>query len=59
MGLTAGLEAEGLLKREREITSPQAGRIAVRQGNILAITFHPELSRDTRIHAAVLGFGTA
>lgn len=33
--------------------------IAVRQGNILAITFHPELSRDTRIHAAVLGFGTA
>jgi 5'-phosphate synthase pdxT subunit len=31
--------------------------IAVRQGNILAITFHPELSRDTRLHAAVLGFG--
>lgn len=34
--------------------------VAVRQASILAITFHPELSRDTRIHEAVLHFaGTA
>jgi len=33
--------------------------VAVRQANILAISFHPELSRDTRLHQSVLGFGTA
>ncbi|MCH7471763.1 pyridoxal 5'-phosphate synthase glutaminase subunit PdxT [bacterium] len=30
--------------------------VLVRQGNILAATFHPELSGDSRLHAAVLGF---
>jgi 5'-phosphate synthase pdxT subunit len=29
--------------------------VAVRQGNIVAATFHPELSGDNRLHAAVLG----
>jgi 5'-phosphate synthase pdxT subunit len=29
--------------------------VAVRQGNIVAATFHPELSGDERLHAAVLG----
>jgi pyridoxal 5'-phosphate synthase pdxT subunit len=28
--------------------------VAVRQGTIMAATFHPELSRDTRIHQAFL-----
>lgn len=28
--------------------------VAVRQGNIVAATFHPELSGDERLHAAVL-----
>ena len=43
-----------------EIVARHEGEIvAVRQGNILAITFHPELSRDSRIHAAVLGFAPA
>ncbi len=28
--------------------------VAVRQGNVMAATFHPELSDDTRMHAAFL-----
>ena len=28
--------------------------VAVRQGKVLAATFHPELSRDTRVHRAFL-----
>ncbi|MBA3915024.1 MAG: pyridoxal 5'-phosphate synthase glutaminase subunit PdxT [Acidobacteriales bacterium] len=28
--------------------------VAVRQGNIMAATFHPELSQDTRVHQAFL-----
>ena len=33
-------------------TGPAAGRIvAVRQGNLLATSFHPELSSDQRVHA--------
>jgi 5'-phosphate synthase pdxT subunit len=28
--------------------------VLVRQGKILAATFHPELSEDTRVHAAFL-----
>jgi len=31
--------------------------VLVRQDNILAATFHPELSGDSRLHAAVLAFG--
>lgn len=29
--------------------------VLVRQGNLLAATFHPELSTDTRVHALFLG----
>ena len=28
--------------------------VLVRQGKIMASTFHPELSEDTRVHAAFL-----
>lgn len=28
--------------------------VAVRQGNVMAATFHPELSQDTRVHQAFL-----
>ena len=28
--------------------------VAVRQGKIMAATFHPELSRDSRVHQAFL-----
>jgi len=28
--------------------------VAVRQGRIMAATFHPELSEDTRVHQAFL-----
>jgi 5'-phosphate synthase pdxT subunit len=28
--------------------------VLIRQGNIMAATFHPELSADTRVHAAFL-----
>lgn len=31
--------------------------VAVRQGNILACEFHPELAGDPRLHAAVLAWG--
>lgn len=50
--LSPGNGAEVVATYEGEI-------VAVRQGNILAITFHPELSDDTRLHQAVLGFGAA
>lgn len=41
-----------------QVVAQHAGEIVgVRQANILAVTFHPELSRDSRLHAAVLGFG--
>ena len=29
--------------------------VAVRQGNLLAISFHPELTGDTRLHSLLLG----
>ena len=32
-----------------------SGPVAVRQGNILATSFHPELTRDTRMHRLFLG----
>jgi 5'-phosphate synthase pdxT subunit len=33
-------------------SGPAAGRIvAVRQGNLLATSFHPELTGDSRVHA--------
>jgi pyridoxal 5'-phosphate synthase pdxT subunit len=33
--------------------------VAVRQGNLLAVAFHPELSGDTRLHALLLGMNGA
>jgi 5'-phosphate synthase pdxT subunit len=29
--------------------------VAVRQGNVMAVAFHPELSGETRLHALLLG----
>ena len=31
-----------------------AGPVLVRQGNVVAATFHPELTSDTRVHALLL-----
>ncbi|TDB77688.1 pyridoxal 5'-phosphate synthase glutaminase subunit PdxT [Micromonospora sp. KC723] len=43
----AGVEVLGTVT-----DGPAAGRIvAVRQGNLLATSFHPELTGDTRVHA--------
>jgi 5'-phosphate synthase pdxT subunit len=43
----AGVEVLG-----RVVGGPADGRIvAVRQGNLLATSFHPELTGDTRVHA--------
>ncbi len=33
--------------------------VAVRQGNVMATTFHPELSTDTRVHQAFLDLVSA
>ena len=35
-------------------TLPSAGPVAVRQGNLLGASFHPELTRDLRFHAYFL-----
>ena len=37
-----------------EIATEGEDPVAVRQGKIMAATFHPELSQDTRIHQAFL-----
>jgi 5'-phosphate synthase pdxT subunit len=29
--------------------------VAIRQGNVLAVSFHPELSGETRLHRLLLG----
>jgi pyridoxal 5'-phosphate synthase pdxT subunit len=36
------------------IATENGDPVAVRQGNVMAATFHPELSNDTRIHQAFL-----
>ena len=36
------------------IATQGADPVAVRQGNVMAATFHPELSDDTRVHQAFL-----
>ena len=39
------------------VTEPATGEeyaVFVRQGNILAISFHPELTSDTRVHSMFL-----
>jgi pyridoxal 5'-phosphate synthase pdxT subunit len=43
--------AAGVEVLARTEAGPSAGRIvAVRQGNLLATSFHPEISGDTRVH---------
>ncbi|MBT6491285.1 MAG: hypothetical protein HOK97_16050, partial [Deltaproteobacteria bacterium] len=32
--------------------------VMVRQGNVTAATFHPELTDDSRVHAAIFGSAT-
>jgi 5'-phosphate synthase pdxT subunit len=42
---------EGVRVLARVATGPAAGRIvAVRQGDLIATSFHPELTGDTRVH---------
>ena len=31
--------------------------VLMRQGNVMAATFHPELTMDTRVHELLLGMG--
>jgi pyridoxal 5'-phosphate synthase pdxT subunit len=33
--------------------------VAVRQGNVIAVAFHPELARETRLHELLLGMNGA
>jgi 5'-phosphate synthase pdxT subunit len=33
--------------------------VAVRQGNVIAVAFHPELARETRLHELLLGINGA
>jgi 5'-phosphate synthase pdxT subunit len=41
---------------EVEVLSSVDGHpVAVRQGNVVAVSFHPELTGETRLHALVLG----
>lgn len=63
----AGIEADGLMKRERLITSPQSGRIEVngRQmlnlcaNNYLGLADHPDLIRAAKAAMDDHGFGMA
>jgi 5'-phosphate synthase pdxT subunit len=39
-----------------EVLAEVDGRaVAVRQGNVIAVSFHPELAGETRLHALLLG----
>ncbi len=52
--------AEGVEVLARVSTGPAAGRIvAVRQGNLLATSFHPELTGDDRVHRFFAGIVAA
>ena len=43
-----------------EVLGRRAGEpVIVRQGRIVATTFHPELARDDRLHRLALGSGEA
>lgn len=45
-----------VLARRRPVSPDDAGRVvAVRQGNLLATAFHPEVDDDRRIHELFLG----
>ncbi len=66
-----GIEADGLLKREREIVSPQSGRIQVRDArgtreminlcanNYLGLANHPEIEQSAKAAIDSHGFGMA
>lgn len=66
-----GIEADGLLKREREIVSPQSGRIEVRDArgtreminlcanNYLGLANHPEIEKAAKAAIDSHGFGMA
>ena len=66
-----GIEADGLLKREREIVSPQSGRIQVRDArgtreminlcanNYLGLANHPEIEMAAKAAIDSHGFGMA
>ncbi|MFN4206276.1 MAG: glycine C-acetyltransferase [Agrobacterium albertimagni] len=66
-----GIEADGLLKREREIVSPQSGRIHVRDArgtreminlcanNYLGLANHPEIEQAAKAAIDSHGFGMA
>jgi glycine C-acetyltransferase len=66
-----GIEADGLLKREREIVSPQSGRIKVRDArgtreminlcanNYLGLANHPEIEKAAKAAIDSHGFGMA
>jgi pyridoxal 5'-phosphate synthase pdxT subunit len=41
----------------RSVADYDGAQVVVRQDNILAATFHPELTDDTRLHQAALGLG--
>ncbi len=43
--------------RARVMTSTGGNAVALQQGNILAIAFHPEITDDTRIHEYFLTLG--
>ena len=66
------IEANGLLKRERQITTPQAGHIAIREAsgggrpmlnlcanNYLGLANHPEIEAAARQAIDTHGFGMA
>ena len=65
------IEADGLLKREREIVSPQSGRIQVRDAkstreminlcanNYLGLANHPEIEKAAKAAIDSHGFGMA
>lgn len=63
----AAMEADGLLKREREITSPQSGRIAVGDrtvvnlcaNNYLGLADHPALIQAAKDAMDAHGYGMA
>jgi glycine C-acetyltransferase len=70
-GVLVEIDREGLLKREREIASPQGGRIRVRSGgaeremvnlcanNYLGLADHPEIIASAKAALDGYGFGMA
>ncbi|MEQ1771082.1 MAG: glycine C-acetyltransferase [Devosia sp.] len=63
----AGIERDGLTKRERQITSPQSGRVTVGgremvnlcANNYLGLANHPDIVEASRDGLARYGFGMA